>query len=549
MGTISHNNKSVETNKEQTLFDYADQLGVSIFSSCGRKGTCHECIVEIHSGMEALTDKSQSEKFLHSPYRLACQSSCNKEEATITFSPLQREPRILTSHSGFKPPQNNDSPIKRHGDYIHLNDKVIDKYQGQILGIAMDVGTTTVVMELIDLEKGTIIRTNSFGNPQRYAGSDIMNRISYEASEFQGELHNSIVKGINNAIISLLRGTGMKRRQIYEITVAGNSTMRDIVFNISVQTLGQRPYKSIVEQEYLSGKRTTTALRTSSKELGILINPSGQIYGLPLIGSHVGADTAAALSAMDMFNKSNFSMLMDVGTNTEIVAKLESTIIAASCPAGPAFEGGLVDYGMPAYEGAIEKLKWQDGKFSYKTINNRPPEGICGSGLIDLIAELRKYHLITEKGVFTHDKRAKEIAVVKEHGISFSRQDASNLAQAKSANFCGQLIVTREFGLSPEKIDNLYLAGGFANYINVNNAIAIGFLSPINETKVIKIGNASLLGARKILLSVSEREELERSVTNIKHIELETADDFFEGFVDGCRFEPMDFSKSKVKKL
>ena len=112
--------------------------------------------------------------------------------------------------------------------------------------------------------------------------------------------------------------------------------MRDIVFNISVQTLGQRPYKSIVEQEYLSGKRTTTALRTSSKELGILINPSGQIYGLPLIGSHVGADTAAALSAMDMFNKSNFSMLMDVGTNTEIVAKLESTIIAASCPAGPA---------------------------------------------------------------------------------------------------------------------------------------------------------------------------------------------------------------------
>ena len=194
---------------------------------------------------------------------------------------------------------------------------------------------------------------------------------------------------------------------------------------------------------------------------------------------------------------------------------------------------------MPAYEGAIERLRWCDGGFRYHTIGDAPPEGICGSGLIDLLAELRRHGKMTAKGVFTHDRRAKEIAVVPEHGITFSRLDASNLAQAKAANYCGQLIVTRALGVAPHEVDRLYLAGGFANYVDSQSAIDIGFLAPVAEERIVKLGNAALRGTREVLLSVRKRRALEAMVAAIEHVELETAPDFFEVFVDGCRLEPM----------
>lgn len=198
---------------------------------------------------------------------------------------------------------------------------------------------------------------------------------------------------------------------------------------------------------------------------------------------------------------------------------------------------------MPGYEGAIESIQWANGDIEYKTIGDIEPQGICGSGLIDLLAELRRNDQMTPKGVFAN-KKQREMALIPEYGITFSREDASNLAQAKAANYCGQFIVMRHFGLNPTDVSQLYLAGAFANYVNVRNAIEIGFLPPVAEERIIKIGNAAVQGAKEVLLSQKKREEIERLVKGIEHIELETTSDFFEVFVEGCQFKPMptDFS-------
>jgi uncharacterized 2Fe-2S/4Fe-4S cluster protein (DUF4445 family) len=196
-----------------------------------------------------------------------------------------------------------------------------------------------------------------------------------------------------------------------------------------------------------------------------------------------------------------------------------------------------VKYGMPGGEGAIESIRLTENGTEYETIGGVPPQGICGSGLIDLLAELRRSGRMTPKGVFAGKLR--EFPVVPEYGITLSREDASNLAQAKAANYCGQFIVLRKFGIGPGDVSKLYLAGGFANYVNVRNAIEIGFLAPVPEERIVKAGNASLQGARQMLLSRRKRRAIEQLVKRIEHVELETTPDFFEVFVEGCQFKPM----------
>ena len=314
--------------------------------------------------------------------------------------------------------------------------------------------------------------------------------------------------------------------------------MRDIFFRQDVQSIGQKPYKSLIEHEYRDGIRSTTSLTEKSRRLGIRSNPKAMVYSLPLIASHVGADVAADLIAVDMQSQDDIVMLVDVGTNTEVIVGNSGRMVAASCPAGPAFEGGGIEYGMPAYPGAIESVKWIDGKIDYETIEDEKPQGLCGSGLISLLAELRRHNQMSAKGVFA-DRKQRVISLLSEHGITFSREDASNLAQAKAANYCGQYIVLRHFGCSPQDITNFYLAGGFANYVNLQDAIDIGFLAPVPQDRIVKIGNAAVGGATEVLLSRDKRMEIEEFVKKIEHIELETTPDFFEIFVEGCQFNPM----------
>jgi uncharacterized 2Fe-2S/4Fe-4S cluster protein (DUF4445 family) len=192
---------------------------------------------------------------------------------------------------------------------------------------------------------------------------------------------------------------------------------------------------------------------------------------------------------------------------------------------------------MTAGDGAIEALRCNSGTWEYRTVGDVPPKGICGSGLIDLLAELRRLGLMTPKGVFAN--KAREFTIVPEFGITFALEDMSHLAQAKAANYCGQVLALRAFGVGPDQISRLFLAGAFANYVNVRNAIEIGFLAPVPEDRVVKVGNASLAGARQMLISRRKRRSIEDLAQRIEHVELETTPDFFDVFVEGCQFKPM----------
>jgi uncharacterized 2Fe-2S/4Fe-4S cluster protein (DUF4445 family) len=268
------------------------------------------------------------------------------------------------------------------------------------------------------------------------------------------------------------------------------------------------------------------------------MHPQGIVVSAPLISGHVGADVAADLVAVDVEGLEGSWMLVDIGTNTEVVVSDGTRLLAASCPAGPAFEGGLVRFGMPGAQGAIERARLDGDGWDLQTIGDAPPEGICGSGLIDLLAELRRHHRMTPKGVF--EERVREIVVEPVRGITLSREDASNLAQAKAANACGQAVLLRHLAVDPRDLDRVLLAGGFANHVDVVNAIAIGFLADVRPERVHKVGNASVRGARRLLLSRRRRTELDALIRRIEHIELELTPDFFELFVEACQFKPLE---------
>ena len=533
--TVILNGHEVQAHRGKSLFDYADFLRVRVPTSCGRGGSCHECVVEVRSGMEGLFPNSRDEYFLSGNFRLACQAIVADPSQTIEFGVLRRQPRILTE--GIRREVSLDPYVRRVGDEVTIGGEPSDTYRGRILGVAADIGTTTVAMNLVDLESGEIIATSSFENPQKFGGSDVMNRISYDAGRNRGELRLAIISAINFEIGELTRQANVHRREIYDAVLVGNTTMRDIAFGINVQSVGEKPYKSSVELEWEAGTRNGTSLQSNAQAAGLRVFPRANVYGGPLIGCHVGADVAAGLLAIGMDEQEEPLMFVDIGTNTEVVIGNRHRMMAASCPAGPAFEGGEVTYGMPGYDGAVESVRIRDGEPEVATIGGATVQGICGSGLVDLLHELRSQGLMNDLGVLENGER--EFLFAPASGMGLSRADISALAQAKSANYCGQFITLREFGEPIERISCLYLAGGFANYLNASSAIGIGFIANFPSDRVKRAGNAALEGATIMLLSQEARATAETLVERIEHIELETTPDFFEIFVEGCMFKPM----------
>ena len=532
-----HENKSIELSQDKSLFDLADQVKMRIPTSCGRVGDCHECIVEVSEGLENLSERSEHETFLTEPYRLACQSKIISLDSDISFTPRKRDRKILTNFSGSNKYDIDHNYQYKNNSLVSINDgeeKIISKSKN-FYGLAVDIGTTTVAINLVNLDDGKIIITSSFENPQVFGGSDVMNRISYDSSKFKGELCKSIISSINFEIGEYVKKIKIRRNEIVEAVIVGNATMRDLFFDLDVESIGVRPYKSIIELDYLDNKVDSTEISKYAKEINLRINPNAIVYSPPLIASHIGSDVSAGLISTDFFENNNLKMLIDIGTNTEVVLGTPNRMLAASCPAGPAFEGGEITYGMPGYTGAVEKVDIYEDKFRYKTIGDVEATGICGSGLIDFLSILVKNNLMNPLGKFTSEED--KMFLDNEQDINLSRKDVSSLAQAKAANVCGQALVIKDFGKNILDIENVYLAGGFANYIDIQNAINIGFILDFPLEKIKKIGNSALEGATKLLLSNKLRKNLVKYVNNIDHLELETKSDFFDYFVEGCQFK------------
>jgi uncharacterized 2Fe-2S/4Fe-4S cluster protein (DUF4445 family) len=533
------NGRCGELPRASSLFDGAASLGVNVPTSCRKQGKCKECLVEVTEGMALLSARTDAEKHLKGNFRLSCCTLVAAAAGTVRCHTMRRGEMKIERHALNLPvsrtPLQPDSAVTRDGDRILLEGAEIARSQAPIHGLAMDLGTTTVVLRLLNLETGEVIADASFENPQRFGGSDVMARIQYDTEDGAHLLQRTLAGYLSHAIEEM----PVDPQTIYELVVAGNATMRDLFFRLDVHSIGQSPYQSLTEHDLAAGRRTTTSLTESAKRLGLPLHPKARVYGMPIISGHVGADAAACLLAINLADEDRLVAVMDIGTNTELIVGNRHKILAASCPAGPAFEGGVISCGMPGLPGAIEKIELAaDGAARIQVIGNGPAEGICGSGLVDLLSELLRTARINVLGRFEHDDRfSLDVAINQE--IYVSESDINELAQAKGANVAGLQVVFDQYGLRFDDLDVFYLAGGFGRHLNIASARRIGLIPDLADAKIVQIGNAAIEGASIALLSRAKRAELETLVRRVTHCRLETHPEFFNYFVEGCQFQPV----------
>src|ERR1035441_6389953 len=432
--TLTINGATTDAPRGATLFDCAGRMGVRVPTSCQEQGKCKECVVEVAEGMSLLSEPTSHERHLRGNFRLSCQATVTADAGRILCEPLRRGP------------MQPDPAVTRQADRILIDGQQIDRSTGPIHGIAMDLGTTTVVLRLLNLESGELVADTSFENPQRFGGSDVMARIQYDTDHPGKLLRRTLAGYLTHAIEEF----PVDPKTIYEMVVVGNSIMRDLFFRQSVYSIGQSPYQSITELEMAAGKRATTSLTETGRRCLLPVHPKARIYGGPIVSGHVGADASAAMLAVDLAHEDRLIALMDIGTNTELIVGNRRRILAASCPAGPAFEGGAISCGMPALDGAIEDVRIDsDGIFHLSVIGGIAPEGICGSGLVALMSELLRTGRMNERGRFEDDLH--RIALDREHGIFFLESDVNELAQAKGANIAGLQVVFGNYGIRSEE--------------------------------------------------------------------------------------------------
>ncbi|MCX8082978.1 MAG: ASKHA domain-containing protein [bacterium] len=506
-----------------TILECARLAGVRINAECGGAGTCGKCIVRIETGTENLCPVTAAEKKvnLKENERLACQAHIVRD-----ISDMVVYVKNFGEYEILKYGMERNVPIcpqyYKKGNSIFKNGKEIDRYRGKIYGIALDIGTTTVVMDIVDLENGDIIDTVARTNPQISYGNDVISRIEYtlvdkktgkyldkkEREKRTKQLQSLLIEQLNETINEISEKTGERIYEyIYQIVSVGNSTMRNLFLGLDVSSLGVIPYEPI----------STDAFVRIPEEIGLNINKEGTVYGGALIGGHIGADILADIIASGMYKDDEISLLIDIGTNGEVVIGNKNRLIATSCAAGGAFEGASVGCGIGGIEGAIKKIEIIDGRVAYSTIGDRYPIGVCGSGLIDLLAQL------LEKGIMTKNARIEQDFYIT-GDLKLTQNDIFQLITSKAAIRTGWQLLLKHYPADLKDIKNVYLSGGFGNFIDVRNAIKIGLIPDVPEDRIIKIGNGALEGAREILLCKDTQklsEELARKVLHIKTNEIE----------------------------
>ncbi|MGD0347681.1 MAG: ASKHA domain-containing protein, partial [Terracidiphilus sp.] len=496
--TLTINGQSTEAASGRSLFEHAEALDIDVPTSCRKQGKCKECMVEVIEGMDLLSTRTDPEQHLKGSFRLSCQTFATGDSGHVRCHTMRRGRMQIERHaSELAGLVQLDPCVTRDGDCILIDGVEVDRSTGPIHGIAMDLGTTTVVLRLLDLETGELIADTSFENPQRFGGAEVMSRIAYD-TEHPGRL---LMRTLAGYLSHAIEKFPVDPKSIYEMVVVGNSTMRDLFFWQSVYSIGQSPYQSATEIEMAEGKRATTSLIQTGQHSLLPIHPRARVYGAPIVSGHVGADAAAGMLAVDMAHQDRLVAIMDIGTNTELIVGNKHRILAASCPAGPAFEGGAIACGMPALDGAIEAVEIRpDGGFELGVIGNGKPEGICGSGLVDALSEFLRIGRMNEYGRFEDGEHRIDLYRSglyrdAEKEVYLLESDVNELAQAKGANVAGLHVVFSTYGIDFDDIDVFYLAGGFGRHIGVEAAKRIGLVPNLPAAKIVQAGNTAIEGA------------------------------------------------------
>jgi uncharacterized 2Fe-2S/4Fe-4S cluster protein (DUF4445 family) len=408
---------------------------------------------------------------------------------------------------------------------------------GRQLGLAVDLGTTKIAGYLVDFKDGRTLAARGMMNPQISYGEDIIARISYVmGSAKRGrQMRKVVVEALNELVRGLCDEIDARPEQIIEAVIVGNTAMHHLLLGLSVDQLANSPFVPAVSE----------AIDTKARDVGLKIAPGAYIHLLPNIAGFVGADHVAMLMATEVRQSDGLSIALDIGTNTEVCLASDGKMTSVSCASGPAFEGSHIKDGMRAANGAIERLQLVDNEVRYQTINGAPPVGICGSGILDALAQLYLNGVLNERGkmrdkhprVRTYDGQHEFVIVSEEErdglpAISITQQDVRELQLAKAAIQTGIQVLLEENGHTEEEIKQVIIAGAFGTYLDISGAIAIGMLPSLPLTRFRQVGNAAGTGARLALISRSKRAEAQTIARQTGYIELATVPRFAETYVE-----------------
>lgn len=577
--------------KGQTVWDSVQQAGIIQRGECGGRGLCLKCKARVRGEVSPPTDEeltALTPEEISQGYRLTCkcrvlgETSVYLEDIGIGdyktgLLRYERYPGVLsairTVHThipGFD--RKNPIPLleRIQGAFkgyeleitpLDLNMMAqLDKGEGfrvtgglfdstvlrirpegsaSFLGIALDIGTTSLSCALIDLVNGELLGEGGTLNSQIAYGRDIMTRISYVMDDEEGlkVLQDKVMRDVSGMIRTLLSKLNADPEDILEMVVVGNPVMLHLFLGADPRGLGRAPYVGLFRDE--------TEVRGGS--LGVPMHPAGRVLLLPQIAGFLGADIIACLLAIDGGSQASF-LVIDIGTNGEIVLKHKDLLLACSVAAGSAFEGGDITSGMVARTGAIDRFWLEDGKLNYNVIGGIKPEGICGSGLIDLLHVFLETEVLDETGLIHAERyngawrdteRGVELVIVDgsetDSGIPvvFNQQDVRQLQLAKAAVRAGVDILMKEAGIAPEDIDEVMFAGAFGNYLNPESVLGTGMLPQFQPGEIKAIGNAALRGAIAALLRIPEREKAQQYARKTRAVELADHPDFSRVFVAG----------------
>ncbi len=590
----------VKSEAGRTIFDIAREAGLAVRSECGGKGICGKCkiIVSNPKAISALTENEK--KYLtadeiHEGYRLACLTKVQTDliatipqESRIVARKLQLfgiekhikiKPDIEKVHLTLKKPTLEDlrpdlervmeelKSSKRSSksfcfDYyviknlpeilrnknwevtavIWNEEEIIAVEKGdttdRVYGLAIDAGTSKIVVHIVNLSNGMTVGTGAIENPQMMYGEDIISRITYTIKDkrYIKKLQLMLINGINEVIKSACKEADISPKNIYEAIFVGNTAMHHFFFGICPKHVSLSPYVPAVRQ----------SICAKARQLNVKINPSAVICSLPIIGGFVGSDAVADVLAIEMHKADKPSLLLDIGTNTEVFLGDKKHLVCCSCASGPAFEGVHIKHGIKAVDGAIERIKIHSpSEVEFDTINNAPPIGICGTGIIDAVAELFKQGIISSDGRFIKTIKSPRLKKINgeccfviaqksergnEREIIITQRDLNEVLLAKAAIFAGCSVLIKKMGLSFETLNKVFIAGAFGAHVNPENAKILGLVPDVDTRKIEFVGNTAIVGAKKALLSILERQEAMNIIKRTTYIELAAETNFAREF-------------------
>jgi uncharacterized 2Fe-2S/4Fe-4S cluster protein (DUF4445 family) len=606
--TVLPDRRTLDVESGATILAAAQASGVDITATCGGRGRCTSCRVKYLAGSvppPTIMDEVQlGDDLVREGYRLSCQCRVTEPVTVLVAPPLdERAFQILGAEATPRPRVAIDAGVAKRivtvplprdehrqtsdleallgaagmaGGDVGLDvmrglpgalrasggEVTLTTFAGRLIaveagdtaglafGIAIDVGTTSVVSTLLELRSGEQLATVASLNPQAVFGGDLMSRIAF--AQFNPanlrRLQTRIVGLLNQHVEQLCRESGVLAKWIYKIVVVGNTCMHHMLLGVDPSHVGLAPYAPVMRH----------GLTLAARELHLRVHPEARVCLLPIVAGFVGADAVAVALATRIHDTPEMRVAVDIGTNGEVLLGSRDRLWACSAPAGPALEGAQIRHGMRGAAGAIDRLWLEGGDMRFSTIGGAAPQGICGSGIIDAVAALLDAGVIDWTGLIDvdgHDRlpapmrdrvgrRGEERVVTlvragdngAAHEIVLTQDDVRQVQLCKGAIASGVAMLQRVAGVPDEAVSELMLAGGFGNYVSIRSAKRLGLIPDLPDGRIRYVGNAAALGAQLALLSESERERAEAIARRIEHVSLAAHPDFEDVFVSAMNF-------------